>query len=527
MHVTASALCLLATLSTFSLPNGTTAQEMICETFFGLDAASDALEWCGSPERTTKCCTDDAGNVSPNACGNWGSNAEYNLCEGSCQGTESCFSVLTNAAPGSSISIKEGGCVSESLRLPCCELGVCEGFAKEVNGVVTASIGKGSCSGGVAACHKFLGGVKASGDISIDILDGTCYGRSACEHAFGNAGSGSSIVIKEGGCVGLSSCQNFAENVDGVVTATIGKGSCSQNNACDRFLGFFAGGGITVDIQDQACKGVNACEYAFIDAEYLTSLTVPAGECSAENACASCVEDNESGGGLAVTTECCASNVDDACLYFDAPSNIPSMSSLPSSLPSSNPSESSKPSEVPSNIPSMSSLPSSLPSSNPSESSKPSEVPSNIPSMSSLPSSLPSSNPSESSKPSEVPSNIPSMSSLPSSLPSSNPSESSKPSEVPSNIPSMSSLPSSLPSSNPSESSKPSEVPSKNKNVKGGKANKAPKTEKASKIPKANKAPKTEKASKTPKKFKDQEQKTFPDIDIVDVEITAEGSFSK
>ena len=281
MGVTAtSALCLLATLSS-SFPKGISAKkkENVCNSFSGNDAANDAVSWCSSPDRTTKCCIDDDGVVSSSACNLWGSKAEYNLCEGSCQGTNSCVSMLTNAAAGSTISIKEGGCVSESWG----SRGVCEQFAEGADGVVTASIGKHSCAGGRLDCHGFL--ESAKGNITVDIQDGACYGRYACEEAFQNAGSGSSIVIKEEGCVGYDSCGNFAENADGVVTASIGKHSCSGGaDACYEFLRD-ASGNISVDIQDSACHGNTACCHAFYEAGSGSSITIKKRGCVGYEAC--------------------------------------------------------------------------------------------------------------------------------------------------------------------------------------------------------------------------------------------------
>ncbi|GFH44615.1 hypothetical protein CTEN210_01089 [Chaetoceros tenuissimus] len=131
-----------------------------------------------------------------------------------------------------------------------------------------------------------------------------------------------------------------------------------------------------------------------------------------------------------------------------APTSTPS--STPTAIPSSSPS--SLPSDIPSDVPSdqpsllFSSMPSDIPSDVPSDqpfslpSSMPSDIPSDVPSD--QPSLLPSSMPSN--IPSDIPSDQPSL--LPSSMPSNIPSD--IPSDQPSLLPS--SIPSWIPSSEPS-----------------------------------------------------------------------------
>ena len=129
-----------------------------------------------------------------------------------------------------------------------------------------------------------------------------------------------------------------------------------------------------------------------------------------------------------------------------SPSDVPSVSAVPSSSPSDRPSGSAIPSVAPSDSPSVSVSPSGRPSDVPSVSSSPSSSPSDVPSLSVGPSSSPSDVPSLSASPSFHPSAPPSVSSIPSREPSSLPSESILPSEVPSAGPSFSSAPSASPS---------------------------------------------------------------------------------
>lgn len=69
MRVTASTLCLLATLSS-SFPKGISARKKdTCKSFSGANAASDARDWCNTLDN--KCCTDAVGStgvVSSDAC---------------------------------------------------------------------------------------------------------------------------------------------------------------------------------------------------------------------------------------------------------------------------------------------------------------------------------------------------------------------------------------------------------------------------------------------------------------------------
>lgn len=100
---------------------------------------------------------------------------------------------------------------------------------------------------------------------------------------------------KKKGCVGLSLCSWFAKEVSNKITASVGKKACSGESFACHFVGF--------------------------DAQNLSSITVPKGECSSGNSCFSCGRDNTSNLDFEATTECCSvdtGNVDNACLSSDA-----------------------------------------------------------------------------------------------------------------------------------------------------------------------------------------------------------------
>lgn len=334
MKVTISALTVLASAV---LPAKVSAQQ--CNTVTGdgtTDPAIAMRAWCDSLPAGSQCCRTSGGTADSNVCSGWSPNiSSITLCEGSCVGFNACNNAFESAGSGSVISIAANACDSTEA---------CFEFASDVDGVLTASIGAGACSGGNDACEFLL--QQATGDVTVTIGDGSCVGFVACDEAFQEVGesSGSVFAIGAGSCVGTSACNDFGErmNVNGTKTVSIGDGACVETFACHFFaedadivetVTIAAGGCVgksackevagtayainTVSIGAGGCVGADACHYAAESADILETFSVAAGQCVGDNVCQNCGDDHDTVGPFSATATCCAvdsANVDEACL---------------------------------------------------------------------------------------------------------------------------------------------------------------------------------------------------------------------
>lgn len=191
-----------------------TKAEHECKTFQNGVAKDDGTttlqSWCDSQH--TKCCQ------GPGACENWSPNAEYEVCEGACNGVWSCRGIATYAPATATVSLKNGSCTSPVT--------ACTNMAQTATSLKSLTIGVDACtSDSLSPCNGFAYAAK---DLdTMEVGNYSCSGSRACSLAMYDSETLTEINIPASECVSDMSCTLCKSHTTQVHLTPLTQSTCS------------------------------------------------------------------------------------------------------------------------------------------------------------------------------------------------------------------------------------------------------------------------------------------------------------
>ena len=187
--------------------------EHLCKTFKNGVATDDgtALQsWCD--DQSVQCCQGFG------ACDGWSPSAEYEVCEGACNGVWACKGIATYAPATATISLKNGSCSSKVT--------ACTNMAQTATSLKSLTIGANACkSDTLAPCNGFAYAAK---DLdTMNVGDNSCSGERACSLAMYDSESLTNVTIPASECASDMSCTLCKSHTAEKLLTSLTQSTCS------------------------------------------------------------------------------------------------------------------------------------------------------------------------------------------------------------------------------------------------------------------------------------------------------------